>query len=69
MNVSLVQFPVENNDDSQEYSSAYALYNIKSKNEPVIVSVNLDNNEMSMEVDTGAALSIISESTYDKYIF
>ena len=65
--VSLVQFPVENNDDSQEYSSAYALYNIKSKNEPVIVSVTLDNNEMSMEVDTGAALSIISESTYDKY--
>ena len=45
----------------------YALYNIKSKNEPVIVSVNLDNNEMSMEVDTGAALSIISESTSDKY--
>ena len=44
----------------------YTLFQLSERRdeEPIMVSVLANNKDLSMEVDTGAALSVISESTY-----
>ena len=55
-------------DDDQEKS--YGLYNVnarKSKgNSPYLVTVSVNNCDVTMEVDTGASRSTISEEVYRK---
>ncbi len=37
------------------------------KTRPMMVTVSLDGREIEMEVDTGASLSVISETTYRNF--
>ena len=50
-------------DDSTD--EVYALYNLPgSRTKPIQAVVGIGNQDLLMEVDTGASLSIISEKTY-----
>ena len=40
------------------------MFQLSGGNDPLLVTVTVNDKELSMEVDTGAALSVISESTY-----
>ncbi|XP_045107748.1 uncharacterized protein LOC123502648 [Portunus trituberculatus] len=55
-----VKYVVESESDLEE------LYHVHGDNEPLVINVTLDGAPMSMEVDTGSARSIISESTYQR---
>ena len=50
--------------DTEEYS----LFQLEGKKspKPMEVTLTVDGHEMTMEVDTGAAWSVISKSTYQK---
>ena len=51
--------------DASDTVEEYSLYYSSSgKPQPLLVSLRLNNVDVSMEVDTGAALSVISEQTY-----
>ena len=54
-------------ENSEHFPTAYTLYKLKAKKDPVVVSVAINNCDIQMEVDTGAALGIISEATFDSY--
>ena len=48
--------------------SMYTLFNMNSNHvKPIQVTVNVNGADITMEVDTRASVSIISESTYHKY--
>ena len=54
---------VENDTDA----SAYTLFNVSSfRSKPYVVTVHINGAELPMEVDTGASLTLISKSTFDK---
>ena len=59
---------VEDGDTSQENSSGdeetYTLFNIQSKRAPVKVEVTANGKRLSMELDTGAARTVMSETMY-----
>ena len=55
-----VKYVVDSESDSEE------LYHVHGDNKPWVINVTLDGAPISMEVDTGSARSIISESTYQK---
>ena len=40
------------------------MFEISSRASPITVSVKINNCPLSMELDTGAAVSVISESTF-----
>ena len=64
--VKVVQKPgVE--QDSIQYK--YPLYCLSSagRSKPIKVEVVVDGNPLIMELDTGAAVSLVSESTYQEY--
>ena len=49
--------------------SVTSLFNLNStSNQPfqVIVTVTVDNQQVPMEIDTGTAISLVSEETYKK---
>ena len=49
----------------EEEEKRYELYNIKSsKPDPYCVNINVNGHEITMEVDTGASVTVISEQTY-----
>ena len=53
-------------EDKQDETS-YALFQLSAPREaPIQVTVMLDQAEVSMEVDTGASISVMSESTFSK---
>ena len=53
----------ENDTDA----SAYTLFNVSgSPSKPYVVTVQINGAELLMEVDTGASLTLISKSTFDK---
>lgn len=39
----------------------------RTNNDPIIVTVKVNDQNMNMEVDTGASISLISENTYNKW--
>ena len=43
----------------------YTLFSLAGKTNPIIVTVNVNSQPIQMEVDTGAALSIISKTTFE----
>lgn len=53
--------------DQEEDDEAYALYSIKDEAQaPLQVQVRVNNIPVSMEFDTGATYSLISEATYEE---
>ena len=54
--------------DHSPNESMYTLFNMNTNRvKPIQVTVNVNGVDITMEVDTGASVSIISESTYRKY--
>ena len=50
-----------------EEDSVYTMYNLPDKRyKPLQVSLSIDKRDLQMETDTGASLSIISESTFNR---
>ena len=50
-----------------EDSLDYSMYNLTGTSiKPLKITVTVDNEELVMEMDTGASVSIISEETYDR---
>ena len=48
-----------------EHSKTYTLFPLQSQHHPPItIAPNIDGHMVSMELDTGAAISVINESTY-----
>ena len=55
--------------DSPASDISYNLFSVegsRSRAEPIMVTMNVNGADISMEVDTGAHFSLISESTYHK---
>ena len=44
--------------------SDYSLFTFPSKSKPIVITVQVNNATLPMELDTGASLSLISEATY-----
>ena len=57
--------PLNNNPPEKELT-AYSLYKMNSGTSPINVEVKLNDMPVTMELDTGASLSIMSESTFNK---
>ena len=55
----------EDDSDSEELEECglYHVYKVKSRAPPITVTMEVNNKKLSMEVDTGAAVSIMSEET------
>ena len=49
---------------SNEVDNTYTLFTLPGKVKPLVITVNLNGVDVSMELDTGASLSIISEETF-----
>ena len=54
---------VSMNDDTPDEYSLMAVNSTDSHSKPIMVSVNLDGIDIDMELDNGAAVSIMSEDT------
>lgn len=56
----------ENEDDSESDGDTYQLFNVNSKerSSPIEIMVKVEGRNIPMEVDTGAALTLVSESTF-----
>ena len=52
---------------NQPRPDAYTLFTLQSKVQPLIVTVMVNKKNIPMEVDTGAALSLISEETFNSH--
>ena len=52
--------------DHQSPADTYSLFTIRGKAQPIVVPVCLNQVELSMELDTGASLSLTTETTYRK---
>jgi hypothetical protein len=52
-------------DEIEEEDDNYAIYSLgKAQAEPYVVDVLVSNESLKMEVDTGAAVSVMNEDTY-----
>jgi len=59
------QHSLNTGTSSPATESAYTLFNIHNQDHPPIhVNLHINNREVTMELDTGAAVSVISEQTY-----
>ncbi len=50
---------------SNNLPESYDLFHLPSKSQAIIVPVLVNNRKLDMELDTGAAVSVISEATYN----
>ena len=57
--------PVETSllEGSEEYS-LFAVHNARDSTKPLVVSMTLNDKEITMEIDTGSAVTVLPESTY-----
>ena len=59
-----LQADVQSPDETNSSDSDFKLHRLgKNSSEPIMVSVELNGQKLDMEVDTGAAFSVISEAT------
>ena len=61
--------PTNKVEQSEDSDDSHTLHHMERKGKsqpPYIVSVSLDGRSTQMEVDTGATLSLVSETTYGK---
>ena len=42
----------------------YSMFQLSGNNDPLLVTMTVNDKELTMEIDTGASLSVISEATY-----
>ena len=63
-----VQMVQEGGQDSSECLNEYSLYQISSKQEskPLQVKVVINGQPLTMELDTGAAVTFVSELTFQR---
>ena len=56
-------------DDGTEDEQTYELHQLtgKSKTPPIMTSLLLDGNQIEMEIDTGASISLISQATFNAF--
>ena len=48
-------------------ATAYTMFNVSgSPSKPYIVTAQINGTELPMEVDTGASLTLISKTTFEK---
>jgi predicted aspartyl protease len=58
---------VELENASDDNVDTYTLFRVSSpRKSSILVSVQIEGEDVTMEVDTGAAVSVISEATYEK---
>ena len=63
----LVQHTHQLTAEDKQDKTSYALFQMSVPREvPILVTVMLDQAEVVMEVDTGASISVMSESTFRK---
>ena len=56
---------IETDTDNEVEDSVYTMFTLpSSKQDPIQITVDVDNYALPMELDTGASLSIISETVY-----
>ena len=61
------QLQVDEFDSETDTVAEYTLFNVKdSKTQPFRVTVQVNGQDLSLEVDTGATLSLISYETYNR---
>ena len=53
-------------DSSVSQERTYTMFALRSKVQPIKVQVQLNSCEITMEVDTGASLTLLNESTYSR---
>ena len=57
----------DDDDDIGNQNAEYSLFNLNStSNQLFQVTVIVDNQQVPMEIDAGAAVSLVSEETYKK---
>ena len=49
-----------------ETTDEYSMYHVQSRHTPIMVTLKLNGAPISMELDTGAGISIVSKQTYDQ---
>ena len=60
---------VETSDSDSSARGEYELYSMIGTTDAMIENVNIDGISLAMEVDTGSAVTIISETTFNKHWF
>ncbi len=56
--------PATDSPVSYNLTSPYNMLSINARSEPIMIPVSLNNNHLDMELDTGAAVSVISATTF-----
>ena len=51
-------------DSVSTVGSSYSMFSVSSRSKPIILPVKVQDKEIQMELDTGASLSVIGETTY-----
>ena len=63
----LAEDPPEDADSDPDTDPVYSLFTVSNRSaKPLRVNVQLNHTPLSMEVDTGASVSVISRKTYNK---
>ena len=50
--------------EESDTEDTYCLFNIRTKQKPITVNISADGKNLRMDLDTGAAVSVMSERTY-----
>ena len=58
--------PANGSARESETPDEYSMYNVRSGHTPIMVKLKLNGAPISMELDTGAGISIMSKSTYNQ---
>ena len=59
----------QHDDERSEYKAGFraSLFRVGANSQtPIVVTVKIDDKDLQMEVDTGAAVSVISTATYER---
>lgn len=61
------QHQIVHSDTNTDISTSYELYNVTDRTLPYTTDIIVDGKPVKMEIDTGAAVTIISKQTFDKH--
>ena len=56
--------PAAANGSKLERPDEYSMYHVRSSHSPIMIELKLNGTPISMKLDTGAGISIVSKSTY-----
>ena len=58
----------ESDENSDSESDVYSVFHVGNyKSDPYKINVNVNSKDITMELDTGASVSLMSEDTYQEY--